>query len=51
VRRSIERTFKIISNEGSDMNQSRNEDSEDKSEVPPKVHILRILLQNLPDIN
>lgn len=54
VRRSIERTFKIISNEGGElkaMNPTNNEDNVLKhNAVPPKVYILRILLKNLPEI-
>jgi hypothetical protein len=46
VRKSIERTFKIICNEGGDIKSFNIQ-----AEVPPKVYILRILLQNLPNIN
>lgn len=66
VRKSIERTFKIICNEGAMMEkpkqfnqdeQMSDVDSQKVPEVPsklsvhPKVYILKILLLNLPEIN
>ena len=67
VRKSIERTFKIICNEDA-VNQSKyvpkdelmNDDSslnkaaeelQGKLPISPKVYILKILLLNLPDTN
>ncbi|CDW85633.1 ubiquitin carboxyl-terminal hydrolase family protein [Stylonychia lemnae] len=55
VRKSLERTFKIICSEKIIQGQSKNQESQSSGEQldveSPKIYILRILLNNMPEIN